>query len=429
MDEATGTKGMPTVDMISLEEARELVLSRVGTLEVETVPVLEAAGRVAAAPLTSDIDITPFDHSAMDGFALRAEQLAGASPQTPVELKVVAEVAAGEVYEGPLAADECVRIMTGAPLPAAADSSVKYEIVGVVSGDGRTGSVVSFTAPCALGDNIRRKGEEARAGEVIVQPGEVIHTAGVGFLAGCGVVEVPVYRRPTIAIIAIGSELVEPDEVPTPGKIRNSNSYALAACARAAGAVPTLLPIVPDTHEALAAAVEEATRSFDFVLTSGGASNGDFDFIKPVVAELGELYMTTVNMRPGKAQTFGLVNGTPVFGLAGNPAAAYVGFEMIVRPALRKMQGYSTFVRPTVRAALTADVKKNDPRRLFLRSVLTKDEEGNYLVTPAKNQSSGLFGPIQRGNCMAILPEGKGGRAKGEVVECVLLEVDEGVVL
>ena len=416
-------------EMISLEEARALVLSHVRPLPVETVPVLEAVGRVAAADLASDIDIAPFAHSAMDGFAVRASELAEASPESPVELDVIAEVAAGDVFEGVIGAGQCVRIMTGAPLPTDADAVVKYEVVDAVSGDGKPGSRVAFRAPADARANVREAGEEARAGEVVVGRGEVVGAAGVGFLASCGITEVPTYRRPRVAVIAIGSELVAPTEVPAPGKIRNSNSYALAACAQAAGAVPVVLPIVEDTHEALAAAVRDAAASYDFVVTSGGASNGDFDFIKPVVEELGQLLMTTVNMRPGKAQTFGLVDGTPVFGLPGNPAAAYVGFEMIVRPALRKMQGFSRFERPVVKARLSTDAKKRDPRRIFLRSTLSKDAAGDYVVAPAKNQSSGLFGPIQRSNCMAILPEGLESRTAGSVVECVLLDVSEEIVL
>ena len=416
-------------EMISLEEARALVLSHVRPLPVETVPVLGAVGRVAAADLASDIDIAPFAHSAMDGFAVRASELAEASPESPVELDVTAEVAAGDVFEGVIGAGQCVRIMTGAPLPTDADAVVKYEVVDAVSGDGKPGSRVAFRAPADVRANVREAGEEARAGEVVVGRGEVVGTAGVGFLASCGITEVPTYRRPRVAVIAIGSELVAPTEVPAPGKIRNSNSYALAACAQAAGAVPVVLPIVEDTHEALAAAVRDAAASYDFVVTSGGASNGDFDFIKPVVEELGQLLMTTVNMRPGKAQTFGLVDGTPVFGLPGNPAAAYVGFEMIVRPALRKMQGFSRFERPVVKARLSTDAKKRDPRRIFLRSTLSKDAAGDYVVAPAKNQSSGLFGPIQRSNCMAILPEGLESRTAGSVVECVLLDVSEEIVL
>lgn len=416
-------------EMISLEEARELVLSQVSVLPVETVGLLDAVGRVAAEDLRSDIDVSPFAHSAMDGFALRASELAQATAEAPVELDVIAEIAAGETFEGIIEPGQCVRIMTGAPLPDDADSVVKYEIVSVVSGDGKPGSCVAFDAPTKLGSNVRQAGEEAKAGEVVVSKGEIIGSAGAGFLAGCGIIEAPVYRRPRVAIIAIGSELVDPTEMPTPGKIRNSNSYALAACAQAAGAVPTILPIVTDDEDALAQVVSDATYDYDFVVTSGGASNGDFDFIKPVVEKLGTLLMTTVNMRPGKAQTFGVVRETPVFGLPGNPAAAYCGFEMIIRPALRKMQGYSHFVRPSVMAKLAHDTKKNDSRRLFLRSTLRKDDDGSYIVEPAKNQSSGLFGVIQRSNCMAVLPEGQGGRSAGDLVECALLDVAEETVI
>lgn len=417
------------LEMVSVEEARDLVLSHVETLPAETVPVLDAAGRVAAANLKSDIDISPFAHSAMDGFAVRAAELVDASPESPVELDVIAEVAAGDTFDGPIQDGQCVRIMTGAPIPDAVDSVVKYEIVKVVTGDGKPGSRVAFAEPTKLRSNVREAGEEAKANEVVVERGEVINPAGVGFLAGCGVVEAPVHRRPRVAIISIGSELVDPSEVPAAGKIRNSNSYALAASARAAGAKPVVLPIVEDTQEALAAAINAAVRDFDFVVTSGGASNGDFDFIKPVVEELGDLLMTTVNMRPGKAQTFGVVNGTPVFGLPGNPAAAYVGFEMLIRPALRKMQGYTCFERPSVMAKLARDAKKRDPRRIFLRSTLSKNESGEYVVEPARNQSSGLFGPLQKSNCMVVLPEGLEGRTEGSLVRCILLDVNEEVCL
>ena len=175
-----------------------------------------------------------------------------------------------------------------------------------------------------------------------------------------------------------------------------------------------------------------ASTEYDFVVTSGGASTGDYDFIEEVVRENGELLMDFVNMRPGKAQTFGFVNGTPVFGLSGNPAAAYCGFELLIRPALRKMQGYSTFERPHIWARLTHDAKKKDPRRIYLRSTLERKEDGSVQVRPAKSQSSGLFSPFQSGNCLAVLPEGVPENKKveaGTLVECLLLDVDEGVVI
>ena len=403
-------KGDSMTEMISLEEAQALVLANVAPLSTEVVEVLDAVGRVSAADLASDIDIAPFAHSAMDGYAVHAAELESASEDAPVELDVIAEIGAGKVYDGPIEAGQCVRIMTGASVPDAADAVVKYEIVGVVSGDGKPGSRVSFTAPTKLRNNIREAGEEAHAGEVIVHAGEVISSAGV-------------------AIAATGSELIDPSEVPSAGKIRNSNSLAIAACAKAAGCIPTILPIVEDTYQALEKTVLDAVETYDFVVTTGGAANGDFDFIKPVVEGTGELLMTTVNMRPGKAQTFGIVDGTPVFGLPGNPAAAYMGFELIIRAGLLKMQGRTAFEHPTVIAKLTCDKKKKDPRRLFMRATLSHGESGELLVTPAKNQSSGLFGPIQKTNCMAVLPEGAQDAHAGDEIACVLLDVAEGTVI
>ena len=417
------------MEMISPEEARQLIIDNVDALSTETVPLLEAAGRIAAEDLRSDIDVSPFAHSAMDGFALYVADIEHATEGAPVELKVVGEIPAGAWFEGTVNHGECVRIMTGAPVPAGLEAVVKYEIVGIVEGDGKTDSIVSFTAPADMGSNIRAAGEEAKAGEVFVHQGEQLSTAGIGFVAGCGYLEVPVYKRPRVGIIAIGSELVNPTEVPTPGLIRNSNSYALAACAQAAGAVPTILPIVIDDEDLLAEAVLNATKEFDFIVTSGGASNGDYDFIKPVVERLGKLLMTNVNMRPGKAQTFGIVNDTPVFGLPGNPAAAYLGFELLIRPALRKMQGYTTFEHPIIKARLAGDKKKRDPRRFYMRAILTKNEEGVLEVQPAKNQSSGLFGIIQKTNCLAIFPENQTFIEAGSEIDCIVLDIDENIVL
>lgn len=421
---------MPGADeMLSVEEARSVVLLQVEPLPSEKVSLLESLGRVAATPASSDIDVAPFAHSAMDGYALRAAQLGSATDEHPVNLRVIAEIGAGSVYEGPIGEDECVRIMTGAELPSAADSVVKYEIVGVVSGDGKTGSVVSFTAPCEVGSNVRAAGEEAHAGDVVLRAGDVIGAAGLGCLASCGVIEFDVHRRPKVAIMATGSELVPPTQVPGPGHIRESNSQAMAACVLEAGGIPTIMPIVPDTYDDLHHAVTEAAKDFDFVITTGGAANGDYDFIKQVVADAGEVYMTLVNMRPGKAQTFGRVSGTPVFGLPGNPAAAYCGFQMLIRPALRKMQGFSALEFPRIRAKITKDMKKKDPRRILLRSVYSKASDGTYEVTPAKNQSSGLFGVIQRSNCMAIMPEGLDPKHAGDEVECILMDVPEETIL
>lgn len=417
-------------ELTPLPQARQIVLDHTGLLETETVDLISAAGRVAAADLKADIDNGPFAAVCMDGFAVRASQLENASEENPVELDVLAEVAAGDYYEGDFEDGQCLRIMTGAPLPACADSVVKYEIVGVVSGDGMPGGRVSFTAPVKHGNNVREPGQDAKAGETVVRTVEVINSGGVGFLASCGVVEVPTYRRPRVAIMATGSELVAPAVVPTKGQIRNSNSASLAACVVEAGGIPTILPIVKDTYEALVDAVKAAVKEYDYVITTGGAANGDFDFIKRVVEDLGQLYLSTVNMRPGKAQTFGIVDGVPVFGLPGNPAAAYIGFQMLVRPALRKMQGYSHFDRIELKAKLATDVKaKKDARMTLMRAVIEKGEDGGYIALPLKKQSSGLFGPLQRSNALVVVPRGDEGHAKGDEVSCIILDVPEELAL
>lgn len=423
---------MAKQELIPVEQARALLLDTVNTLETEKVPLIEALGRISAKNQTSDIDISPFDHSAMDGFAVVASDLANATPEAPIELPVIDEIPAGAYYDKVLQPGTCVRIMTGAPIPDGANAVVKYEIVTNLENDGRAPGRVAFSAPTSAGDNIRQKGEEIAAGEVAIKAGEPLSPAGAGLLASCGLSQVEVYKRPRVAVIPIGSELVEPDTLPLPGQIRDGNSYAIGASVVRAGGIPHLHSIVPDDKDMLAAAVLEAVEESDFVVTSGGASNGDFDYIQQVVKEQGELFMDFVNMRPGKAQTFGLVKNTPVFGLSGNPAAAYCGFEMLVRPALRKMQGYATLDRPRVWARLSRDMKKKDSRRIYLRSTLERLDDGSLQVRPAKSQSSGLFSPFQSGNCLAILPEGVLASKKveaGTLVECLLLDVDEGVVI
>lgn len=423
---------MAKQELIPVEQARALLLDTVNTLETEKVPLIEALGRISAKNQTSDIDISPFDHSAMDGFAVVASDLANATPEAPIELPVIDEIPAGAYYDKVLQPGTCVRIMTGAPIPDGANAVVKYEIVTNLENDGRAPGRVAFSAPTSAGDNIRQKGEEIAAGEVAIKAGEPLSPAGAGLLASCGLSQVEVYKRPRVAVIPIGSELVEPDTLPLPGQIRDGNSYAIGASVVRAGGIPHLHSIVPDDKDMLAAAVLEAVEESDFVVTSGGASNGDFDYIQQVVKEQGELFMDFVNMRPGKAQTFGLVKNTPVFGLSGNPAAAYCGFEMLVRPALRKMQGYAALDRPRVWARLSRDMKKKDSRRIYLRSTLERLDDGSLQVRPAKSQSSGLFSPFQSGNCLAILPEGVPASKKveaGTLVECLLLDVDEGVVI
>jgi len=413
-------------ETMTVEQALELVLGFVSPLPVERVPLLEALHRVLAEDAASDIDVAPFDNSAMDGFAVRAADLAGATEDSPVNLDVVAHIAAGDYWEGEVGPGQAARIMTGAPAPLGADSVVMVERTRAVTGDGGTGSVVAFEIEPRLGEHIRRRGEEVLAGDVVVSAGDVLGPAGIGLLASTGHDTVAVYRRPRVAVLSTGSELVEVAEKPGPGKIRNSNSYSIAAQVLATGGIPVRYGIVPDDMEATRAAFKLAAEECDFILTSGGVSVGDFDYVKPVLEEMGELTFCKVKMRPGNPQTLGTITGVPFFGLPGNPTSTYVGFEIFVRPALRRMQGHTALTRPVTLARLSHDVKKKQDRRYYLRGRCDLAEEGGYSATLSGSQSSALLTAAHRGNCFVVLPEGDGLFPAGTQVECVRLDMEEG---
>lgn len=410
---------------MTVEQARELVLERVTALPAEQIALLDSLGRVLAEDVASDIDVAPFDNSAMDGFAVRAADLAGASADTPVELDVVAHIGAGDWWEGEVGPGQAARIMTGAPVPAGADAVVMVEFTHPAEGDGGMGSRVAFEHEPATAEHIRRRGEEVRAGDVVLCAGEVIGSAAIGLLAATGHATVSVRRRPRVAIVSTGSELVEVAQKPGPGKIRNSNSYSIAAQVLAAGGIPVRYPIVPDEIDATRDAFSQAADECDFIVTSGGVSVGDFDFVKPVLEELGEMTFCKVKMRPGNPQTMGSIRGVPFFGLPGNPTSTYVGFEIFVRPCLRIMQGFSAVDRPVTRAALAHDVKKKQDRRYYLRGRIERVGDGYEASTPF-SQSSALLTAAHRGNCFVVLPEGEGVFPAGTVVDCVRLDQEEG---
>lgn len=415
-------------ETMTVEEARELLLARIERMPVERVELLECMGRVLAEDAVSDIDVAPFDNSAMDGFAVRAADLAGASAETPVVLSVISHIGAGDWSDTPVGPGEAARIMTGAPVPPGADSVVMVERTEPVEGAGGLGSRVAFAIEPAVGEHIRRRAEEVRAGAVVISAGEMLGSAAVGLLASTGHAQVAVYRRPRVAIVSTGSELVEVAETPGPGKIRNSNSYSIAAQVIAAGGVPLRFPIVPDDMEATRDAFLRAARESDFIVTSGGVSVGDFDYVKPVLEELGELTYCKVKMRPGNPQTMGSIGGVPFFGLPGNPTSTYVGFEIFVRPALRMMQGFTALDRPMAKATLAHDVKKKQDRRYYLRARLSTTNDG-MSVALSGSQSSALLTAAHQGNCFMVLPEGDGSFPAGTPVACMRLDIDEGIPL
>lgn len=416
--------------LIPLEDAQAIVLSQVRRTELAEIPVWQAAGLPLAEDATADIDISPFANSAMDGYAVRADDLAKASSDTPVTLSVVGQEAAGHVFEGTIGAGETVRIMTGAPVPEGADAVVKYEIVDVLVGDGNEGSRVRFSAPAKVEENVRSAAEEAHAGDVVMHAGEVVAPAGAGLLASAGYASVKVHAAPRVGIISLGTELVAPSELPARGQIRDSNSSALMAEVLDAGADPVFYGIAPDDERAIAELVHRAAQECDFVITSGGASAGDYDYVTALVRREGEVLFDRISLRPGKAITFGLLGGKPYLGLSGNPAAAYVGFEMLARPAIRKMRGFAEGARPVQQAVLTHGVKKRQDRRFYDRATVARDTQtGELTVTEAHSQNSALLGTMQRANCLLRINEGPCDLEPGDVVDVVRVDLPEGAVL
>ncbi len=410
---------------MTVEEARGRVLAQVRRLEAERVGLLDALGRVLAEDLTSDIDVSPFDNSAMDGFAVRAEDCAGASESGPVTLQVIETIAAGDWPQLDVGTGQTSRIMTGAPLPVGADSIVMVERTAIAppQPDG-TERVAVMHAP-SLGEHVRRRGEEVRAGDTVLAAGEVMGAAAIGLAAATGHATVSVHRRPKVAVLSTGSELVEVTDSPGPGHIRNSNSYSIAAQVLAAGGVPLRYPIVPDELDATEAAFERAAAEADFIVTSGGVSVGDFDYVKPVLERIGELEFWKVAMRPGDPQTMGSVRGVPFFGLPGNPTSTFVGFEVFVRPALRLMQGFTELDRPEVVATLEHDVRKKPDRRYYLRARVSPSGDGGHSVKLSGSQSSALLTAAHIGNCLMVLPEGEASFAAGTQVRCMRLDIEE----
>jgi molybdopterin molybdotransferase len=411
--------------MISVESAQDQVLARIARLAPLRVDALDALGCVLADDIVSDIDVSPFDNSAMDGYALRAADVAAASAETPVVLSVVEHIGAGAIPRVRVGAGEASRIMTGAPVPQGADAIVMVEKTESLELGGSTGGTVAILHAAALGDHIRLLGEDVRVGDTVMHAGEVVGPAGIGLLAALGFAEVEVYGRPNVAVVSTGDELVGITETPGPGQIRNSNSYSLAAQVLAAGGIPHMLGIAHD-NEADTRALLSRASEFDIMVTTGGVSMGDFDVVKDVLEQIGEMDFWKVAMRPGAPQTYGTIGGTPFFGLPGNPTSTMVGFELFVRPAIRKMRGFESIFRPRTTATLTQDVRKKADRRYFMRGRLVRTPAGTYEVSLSGAQSSAMLTAMHRANCLISLPEGESAFAAGASVECIRLDMEEG---
>lgn len=400
--------------MLSVDDARERVLTAVSRLQDVEVPLLEAHGLALAERAIAPNDIPPFDNSAMDGYAVRAEDVEGASPEKPARLAVLGDLPAGREAGLDVGAGQALRIMTGAPMPGGADTVVQVEYTRVEGGE-----VLILEGP-ARGTHVRRRGEDVKAGEAVMEPGTAIGPAELGMLASLGYGTVRCCRRAVVCIISTGDELVDVDGELAPGKIRDSNSYTLYGMVREAGAEPLRLGIVRDDAEALERAILDAVDRVDLFVTSGGVSVGDYDMVKEVLGKLGEMNFWRVSMRPGKPQAFGHIQGKPLFGLPGNPVSVMVSFEQFVRPALLKMMGHREIFRPQATAVLDAPMGRKTGRTEFIR-VIAEWRDGGYHVRPTGPQGSGILRSMVLGNALAVLPEDAGRLEAGAEVAIQLL--------
>jgi molybdopterin molybdotransferase len=401
--------------VLSVEEARARILATVHVLEPERLSLLEAGGRVLAEAVTADRNIPPLTNSAMDGYAVRGVDVAQAQDQSPARLRVVGEVAAGHVSPVQVEPGTAVRIMTGAPLPAGADTVVRFE-------DTRPHDdwVEVFKIP-ATGANVRSAGEDVRAGQVVLEPGAVLRPQDVGMLAAVGCTEVAVLRRPRVAILATGDEVVSPDRMPGPGQIRDANSYIVAAQVQAYGGLPLLLGVARDQEALVRRGMREAIdQEADFIITSGGVSVGDFDLVKQVLAAEGEMHFWSLNMKPGRPLAFGVIGDVPLLGLPGNPVAAMISTELFARPALLKMQGFADWSRPTVQACLSQPIRRKDGRRHYLRVRLRETETG-YEAMLTGDQGSGILTSLVQADGLAVIPEDVDHLHAGAEVDVILL--------
>jgi molybdopterin molybdotransferase len=395
---------------VGVAEARELILGSVEPLGIETVGLAEATGRVLAEEIRAGVLIPPLDNSAMDGYAVRAADTHGA----PVTLALGEDLPAGKRSQRKLVAGEAARIMTGAAMPEGADAVVMVE-------DTETeGGRVRIHKAASLGQHVRRAGEDVRPGTPIAGPGAVLRAPLVGMLAALGRALVAVRARARVAVLATGDELVEPDRLRDDGRIASSNSYALCAALREIGAEPVYLGIAPDEPAEIEARFR-AALACDAVISTGGVSVGDRDWIKQVLVGLGgEMRLWRVAMRPGAPLAFVRVGGKPVFGLPGNPVSTYVTFEQFVRPSLLRMMGHAKVYRPVVSARLDADYKKPAGRAHFVRVAL-ESRGGELWARTAGEQGSNILLALVRADGLAYLPAETTQAARGERVSVQLL--------
>ena len=427
---STSTRSILPADMISVEEARSRILDQFARLEAVEAGLLEAVGQVLAEDVVAGFNIPPLANTAMDGYAVRAADTAGATYEDPLNLEVIGYLPAGEVYDGAVAPGQAVRIMTGAPIPDGADAVVPFEETDEYGSDvtyDRSRTEVRVDVEAKPGANIRVAGEDVREGETVLPAGNVIGPAQVGVLASLGRDRVLAYRRPVVAVLSTGDELLRPGEPLTPGKIYDSNAFSLAAQVQSFGGIAKVLDVARDTVEALTARIHEGLADADMLVTSAGVSRGDFDVVKTVLANEGEVGFWTVKMKPGKPLAFGTFRGDggkqiPHLGLPGNPVSAMLTFELFGRAAIFKMLGKEhAWPRPVIRAVTKDRIRNTDGRRFYARVILD-EEDGRPVVSLTGPQGSGVLTSMALASAFAICPEDLETIEPGEECDVILAD-------
>ena len=385
---------------IDYRQAREMLLERTAALEAEALPLDRTAGRILAQRVTAARDVPPFDRSPYDGYAFRAADTADADADHPVTLRVLEEIPAGSVWTQTVTPGTAAKILTGAPIPPGADAVVKYEETAF------TGETVSISAAFSAGENVVPRGEDVRAGEDLALPGTVIDPAMLGTLAAQGMPAPLVYRVPRVGLITTGSELAEPGEVLSGGKIVNTNRYAFAAALRRAGAEPVFLGAPRDDPDAIAALFDEALRSCDMVISTGGVSVGDYDYTPDAMERAGaELLIRTLRLKPGGASAYAMRDGKLLCGLSGNPASAMTNYYAVVLPALRKLMGHAAPRLPEFPVALAEDFGKKSPKTRLLRGTLDL-ADGTAKMHVSRAQGNGVLHSLVGCDLLAEVPAG-----------------------
>ncbi len=405
--------------LVSVEDARNRVLSQVHPLAPLQLPLTDAFGCVVAQDVVAMHDLPEFASSAMDGFAARASDLAGATPSHPRELKIVGRALIGHEPEGTVGAGETMHIATGAPVPAGADV-----IVPIENADIEGEELVRLLDGPAPGAHVRPRGEDVREGDVLIPVGKRLGAPELGLLASAGQSTPLVHPRPRVVVLSTGDELVPPTETPAFGQVRDANSFTIFAALREMGAMPVMAGIVRDDVESLRDTIFNFEIQADAFISSGGVSVGERDVVKAAFFRRGDVDFYKVAMQPGMPQGFGHVEGKPYFGLPGNPVSVFVSLEVFVRPAILKMMGRRHLFRPEVTARLTDQVRGPRGKLQFAR-VEVRHEKDGWSATPTGSRGSNLISTVARANGLAMIPAGTEAAPAGSTVQVLLFRSSE----